>query len=185
MYGPLKMNHIYAFDVQLLNCFSPFTVTFIGICLFPTTLGPSLMCLNCCWVGSRWYHQVVKLAAGEYVTKYVWRKKPQEMKELGDFFFNEDFSQLAHSKILMYLAAEKLDGKTFSYPLSAWSLQNNSERNLCWISTLIFWKPLEATSASVSVCNIRVCDPLVPIWPGPNLCAAWGKGTIETHVPYI
>ena len=43
------------------------------------------------------------------------------MKELGDFFFfNEDFSQLAHSKILMYLAAEKVDGKTFSYPLSAY-----------------------------------------------------------------
>ena len=36
------------------------------------------------------------------------------------FFFNEDFSQLAHSKILMYLAAEKVDGKTFSYPLSAY-----------------------------------------------------------------
>ena len=35
-------------------------------------------------------------------------------------FFNEDFSQLAHSKILMYLAAEKVDGKTFSYPLSAY-----------------------------------------------------------------
>lgn len=28
--------------------------------------------------------------------KYVWRKKPQEMKELDDFFFNEDFSQLVY-----------------------------------------------------------------------------------------
>lgn len=46
MCGPLKMNHIYAFDVQLLNYFLRFSLTFIGIFLFLATFGPSLMCLT-------------------------------------------------------------------------------------------------------------------------------------------
>lgn len=46
MYGPLKMNHIYAFDVQLLNSFSQCSLTSIGIFLCLATLGPSLVCLT-------------------------------------------------------------------------------------------------------------------------------------------
>lgn len=46
MCGPLKMNHIYAFDVLLLNYFLEFSLTFIGVFLFLATFGPSLMCLT-------------------------------------------------------------------------------------------------------------------------------------------
>lgn len=44
MCGPLKMNHIYAFDIQLLSYF--FSITFIGVFLFLATIGPSFTCLT-------------------------------------------------------------------------------------------------------------------------------------------
>ena len=87
MYGPLKMNHIYAFDVQLLNYFSQFSLTFIGIFLCLATLGPSLVCLTAFGLVPTGTIKLLKLAAGKRIIAKYGKKKPQEMNELGEFFF--------------------------------------------------------------------------------------------------
>lgn len=86
----------------------------------------------------------------------------------------------------MYLAADMVDGKHLATHFLHIS-PNNSERNLLLHKHLDILKALAATSVltpGVSVWHQDVWSPGAHLtWP--SLCAAWGKGTIETQVPYI
>lgn len=89
MCGPLKMNHIYAFDVQLLNYFLQFSLTFIGIFIFLPMFWSLLAMYNCCWFVSHWYTKLFNQLLINALQSMYGIKKPQEMKVLGNYFLKK------------------------------------------------------------------------------------------------